>query len=55
MNTIKKFLADETGLELTEYAIAAAIIVAGLIALFTDIGGLIKNKVTDIKNELSAS
>ena len=53
MNTIKKFLADETGLELTEYAIAAAIIVAGLIALFTDIGGLIKNKVTAIKNELT--
>ena len=31
MNTIKNFFSDETGLELTEYAVAAALIIAGLI------------------------
>lgn len=53
MDTIKKFFADETGLELTEYAIAAGIIAVGLIVVFTDIGKLIFDKITAIKTELS--
>lgn len=45
MNTIKKFFGDETGLELTEYAIAAALIVGGLILAFTTLGGNIKTRI----------
>lgn len=35
MITIIKFLKDETGLELSEYAVAAALIVAATVAAFT--------------------
>jgi Flp pilus assembly pilin Flp len=35
---VEDFLRDETGLELSEYAIAAAIIAAGIIAAFTNLG-----------------
>ena len=55
METIKKFFADETGLELTEYAIAAGIIAVGLVVLFSNIGTLIKTKVNTIYTELSGS
>ena len=54
MNTIKNFLKDETGLELSEYAVAAALVVAGLILAFTTLGNEIKNRInalaTTIKN-----
>lgn len=46
MNMIKNFLNDESGLELTEYAVAAALIVAGLIAAFTGLGNAISAKIT---------
>jgi len=37
---INRFLDDETGLELSEYAVAAAIIAAGIIAAFTNLGSV---------------
>ncbi len=42
---IKNFLHDETGLELSEYAVAAALIVAGVIAAFTALGGAITTRI----------
>jgi pilus assembly protein Flp/PilA len=45
MNTIKKFFGDETGLELSEYAIAAGIVVAVAIGLFTSIGDEVEKKI----------
>ena len=48
MNTIKKFFNDETGLELTEYAIAAALVVVGLIGVFTSLGGNIKLRIEQL-------
>lgn len=45
MNMIKNFLKDESGLELTEYAVAAALIVAGLIAAFSGLGAAIQAKI----------
>ena len=53
MNAIKKFWADETGLELSEYAIAAAIIVAGIGLLFTEMGTAIKAKITALHAEIT--
>ncbi len=50
MNTIKNFFKDETGLELSEYAVAAALIVIGVIAAFTGLGNTIKNKINDLAN-----
>jgi pilus assembly protein Flp/PilA len=45
MNTIKNFLKDETGLELSEYAVAAALIAVALITAFTNLGSAIKGKI----------
>jgi pilus assembly protein Flp/PilA len=53
MNTMKNFWKDETGLELSEYAVAAAIVVAGLVAAFSDLGTAIKTKITALKTSIS--
>ena len=49
MNKLKIFLKDESGLELSEYAVAAALIVAGLVAAFTDLGSTIKGKIEALR------
>ncbi|MGH9879080.1 MAG: Flp family type IVb pilin [Nitrososphaerales archaeon] len=41
MNTIKNFFKDETGLELSEYAVAAGLIVIGVVVAFTALGSQI--------------
>jgi pilus assembly protein Flp/PilA len=50
---IKAFAKDETGLELSEYAMAAALITLALILVFTalgtNIGGVITNLAGKIK------
>jgi pilus assembly protein Flp/PilA len=45
MNTIKNFLKDETGLELSEYAVAAALIAAAIVAAFTNLGSAITSRI----------
>jgi len=47
---IKKFLRDETGLELSEYAVAAALIAMAVVAAFTLLGTNISNKITGLAN-----
>jgi pilus assembly protein Flp/PilA len=50
---IKNFLRDETGLELSEYAVAAALIALAVVGVFTVLGtnisGVISNLSTKIK------
>lgn len=55
MNTIKIFLRDETGLELSEYAEAAAIIVAAVIAAFTGLGTAITDRITALSGTITGS
>ncbi len=38
---VKKFLLDETGLELSEYAVAAALVAIAVVAAFTMLGNAI--------------
>ena len=45
---IKRFLRDESGLELSEYAVAAALIVAGVIVAFTALGTAITARITEL-------
>ncbi|MBP6821933.1 MAG: Flp family type IVb pilin [Acidobacteria bacterium] len=52
MNTIKNFINDETGLELSEYAVAAALIALAVITAFTDLGTAIANKITALKGKI---
>jgi pilus assembly protein Flp/PilA len=42
---LKNFLRDETGLELSEYAVAAALVALAVITAFTNLGEAIGNKI----------
>ena len=52
-NLLKKFVADERGLESVEYAIIAGLIVVGTIATIASIGVWVNGKFTDLDNELN--
>ncbi len=47
---IKKFLLDESGLELSEYAVAAALVAVATIAAFQLLGTNITTKITALAN-----
>jgi pilus assembly protein Flp/PilA len=46
--TMKRLLIDETGLELSEYAVAAALVVMAVAAAFTALGGAIGVRLTEL-------
>ncbi|MGE0885699.1 MAG: Flp family type IVb pilin [Blastocatellales bacterium] len=52
MNTIKNFLTDESGLELSEYAVAAALVALAVITAFTNLGTAIADKITELKGKI---
>jgi Flp pilus assembly pilin Flp len=43
-NMLKRFVQDEQGLELSEYAVMAALIVAALVSIIVLLRGAISNK-----------
>ncbi len=45
---IKRFLRDETGLELSEYAVAAALIVGAVATAFGLLGDAIVARINDL-------
>jgi Flp pilus assembly pilin Flp len=52
---IKKFLQDETGLELSEYAVAAALVALAVITAFTTLGKNIGVKIGDLATKITAT
>ena len=52
---IKKFFADETGLELSEYAVAAALVALAVIAAFTTLGENISNRIEDLGTKIGTT
>jgi pilus assembly protein Flp/PilA len=52
-NTVKKFLLDETGLELSEYAVAAALVAIAVVGAFTALGTAIGDKITSLGTTIS--
>jgi len=48
----RKFLSDETGLELSEYAVAAALIALATVGAFQLLGTNITTKITDVANNV---
>lgn len=52
MNTIKNFFKDETGLELSEYAVAAALVALAVVTAFTNLGTAIGAKITELKTAI---
>jgi pilus assembly protein Flp/PilA len=53
VKTMKKFLFDETGLELSEYAVAAALVAIAVVAAFTALGTAIGDKITTLGTTIS--
>jgi Flp pilus assembly pilin Flp len=48
-----RFLTDETGLELTEYAVAAALVAVTVVATFMTLGEVISLKIEDLASRIS--
>ncbi len=51
---IKKFLRDETGLELSEYAVAAALVAIACVVAFKTLGTTIGGKVNQLSSTITA-
>ena len=49
---IKTFLQDETGLELSEYAVAAALVTLAVIGAFTSVGTNIQTVITNLAGNI---
>lgn len=49
---VMTFLKDEEGLTIVEYAIAAGLVAAGVIAAFTTLGGHVKTIITYLATQL---
>jgi len=47
---IRSFLQDESGLELSEYAVAAALITVAIATAFVTLGDNISVKITSLAN-----
>ena len=50
---IKRFLRDETGLELSEYAVAAALVALACVAAFQLLGSSIGTKINGLANTIN--
>jgi pilus assembly protein Flp/PilA len=52
---LKKFIADESGLELSEYAVAAALVALAVIFAFTSLGGAIGDRIGTLSERISGA
>ncbi|MEK6281042.1 MAG: Flp family type IVb pilin [Acidobacteriota bacterium] len=50
---IMKFFRDETGLELSEYAVAAALVAIAVVGAFGALGTTISGKINDLGTHIS--
>ncbi len=49
---LKNFLRDESGLELSEYAVAAALVALAAVAAFQLLGTNIGSKITELATKI---
>ena len=50
MAVLKRFIQDDRGLETVEWAVMAALIAAGLIAVIAGLGNNVENRFTGLEN-----
>ena len=50
---LKRFLKDETGLELSEYAVAAALVALAAVVAFQTLGTNIAGSITNLAGKIS--
>ena len=51
---IKKFLRDETGLELSEYAVAAALVAIACVVAFKTLGNAIGARIYELDSTINS-
>ncbi len=51
---IKRFFFDETGLELSEYAVAAALVAIAVAGVFMALGDAITLQITELSDRVNA-
>ena len=51
----KKFFTDESGLELSEYAVAAALVAIAVVGVFVALGEVIEGKITELGDVIETS
>lgn len=49
---LKRFIKDETGLELSEYAVAAALVALAAVLAFQTLGTNISTKINDLAGKI---
>ncbi len=49
---LKKFFRDETGLELSEYAVAAALVAVATVMAFSGLGTAIKGAIENLSGKI---
>lgn len=52
---VMKFLQDEEGLTIVEYAVAGALISATVVGAFTLLGGAVETKITDLTGYINGT
>ena len=50
MNLVKRFIKDERGLETVEWAVIAALVVGGLVAVITTLGDNVLDAFTNLRD-----
>ncbi len=50
---LKKFINDETGLELSEYAVAAALVALAVVFAFSSLGGAISARIGELTERIA--
>jgi pilus assembly protein Flp/PilA len=55
MNRIKNFLKDDTGLELSEYAVAAGLVVLAVVLAFTALGTRIDAAIDALTGKIATT
>jgi pilus assembly protein Flp/PilA len=55
MNTIRNFFKDETGLELSEYAVAAGLVALAVVVAFTNLGSAIGAAINTLTSNIKTS
>lgn len=55
LNQIKKFLADEEGLTIVEYAVAGGLITVAVVAAFIALGGAVDTRIDAMTNAVNGT
>ncbi|MEZ9834063.1 Flp family type IVb pilin [Vibrio breoganii] len=53
ISSVKNFAKDEEGLTVVEYVIGAALLVAGLVIIFDNLGSQLSSKLNNTINNIS--